>query len=371
MARIEYQVMYGATYATMTNVATDVQSVSLNIGRRRQLDQYNANTGSVTMRYPTGYVTPNALWITGTYVEIKVRLDTGLYTSLFTGRITDATVEYGIPYAGGVGNADYVTITMESHFAEWGRLQGNNYAMPADTYGGQLNRASAQTGLTAGANSQYGYFTAMPATTISSTWGDWLNKTVLTMNGRIRDIGNFISPVNQYYKFAGNHGDFSDTTNDEFFHRYEKIEFSSYADNYYTQVNVVPESYATQTVQTGAIPYRTYNVNTLNSSTAQALDYATYLLSTYQTPLIGIESVTCNLNMQIDKLPAYGADEVGKSVSVLFRGTTYNCILEGMAWSGTPQQSSATFYFSAADLNNYLVLDNTVYGKLDSNKLGY
>ena len=371
MALVEYKLMYGATYATMTETATNLQSVTLNMGRRRQLDQYSANTGSVSLRYPTGYASPNPYWVTGTWVSVLIRLGSGSFGTFFIGKITDANVSYGIPYAGGVGNADYVTLSLESNLAAWGRLQGNNYAMPADTYGSQLNRASNETGLLAVGNSQYGYFTQMPATTISGSWGDWINKTVLTMNGRIQDVGDAIYPVNQYYKFPGNSGNFSDTTNNFSNHPYSQIQFSSYADNYYTQVSVSPESYAKQTVQTGAIPYRTYSVNTLNSSAAQALDYATYLLSTYKTPVIGIESVTCNLNMQNEALPAYGAGSIGRTVSVTFRGTVYQCVIEGMTWSGTPDNASATFYFSSQDLNNYLLLDNTTYGRLDFNKLGY
>ena len=372
MALVTYKVEYGATYATCTTVATNVVSVNANIGRRRQLDQYNANTASVVLRYPTGYSSPNSSWISGTWVRISVSLaGTGVNRQVFTGRIADVSVEYGIPYQGGVGNADYVTLSLESNFAGWGRMQGNSFAMTANNFGTQMNIASSQTGLVGAANSQYGYFTSFPATTISGSWGDWINRCVLTMNGRIIDDGDSINPVNQYYKGTAVYGNFTGATNDAANHPFEQIQFSSYADNYYTQVNVVPESYTKQTVQTGAIPYRTYEVNTLNNSTGQALDYANYLLSTYKDPTLRIDSVTCNLNAQVGDVPGYGAGYVGTAVTVLFRGTTYNCIIEGSTWSGTPDHASVTFHFSSQDLNNYLLLNNTTYGRLDFNKLGY
>ena len=39
--------------------------------------------------------------------------------------------------------------------------------------------------------------------------------------------------------------------------------------------------------------------------------------------------------------------------------------------SATPAGASFTFYFSDADFNNYLILDDVIYGKLDENRLGY
>ena len=45
---------------------------------------------------------------------------TGTYRQLFVGRITDAMVQYGIPYSGGVGNADFSS--MEELDGDGGRL---------------------------------------------------------------------------------------------------------------------------------------------------------------------------------------------------------------------------------------------------------
>jgi hypothetical protein len=112
-------------------------------------------------------------------------------------------------------------------------------------------------------------------------------------------------------------------------------------------------------------------VNTLNASTGQALDYANYLLSTYHTPALAISSVRVFLNDTAFN-PSYGCGDIATEVAVTFRGTTYQCIIEGAAFSGTPQGGVyATYFVSGADLNNYLLLNNAVYGRLDFNKLGY
>jgi hypothetical protein len=377
MALFQYRVEYGATYATLSTVADNVQEVFLSYGRRAPLDQYNADTASVTLRYPNGYATPNASWVTGTWIKISGRLAGNVtYKQLWVGRIADVTVDYGIPYVdvpmvGYVGNADYVTLTCEGAFAAFGRVQGEGYAMAANTLGVQTTNASAQSGLSVTTNSQFGDAQLFPATTIDSTWGDWCNRVALTMNGKIVDIGTSIVLVNAFYRIPATFGGFSDTINDANNHPYNQISFSSLADNWYTEVTVDPESFPAATVTSGSAPYRTYLVNTLNASTSQATDYANYLLSTYKTQALRIFSITVSLNAQKGDYPSYGQGYLGTQLTVLFRGTTYQCVIEGGTFSGTPAEGTATFYLSAQDLNNYLILDNAVYGKLDNNRLGY
>lgn len=372
MAVVQYEVKCGTTYATLTTVQTNVQTVALRFGRERPLDQYSANTANVGLRYPTGYVTPNALLVTGNWVEIGIRLGTaGVYKRLFVGRIADVLVEYGIPYTGGVGNADFVTLACEGNFAAFGRLQGGTYSLPEQTLDTQMVNCQTQTGLIANADLIFGGAQTFPATPISGTWGDWLNQVALTLNGRIIDRNNEVYLVNAFYKAPNASGNFSDTTNNATNHPYEQISFSSFADNYYTQITVDPLLIGPVTVQTGVAPYRTYFVNTLSLTTGQATDFANYLLSTYQTQTTRILSVTCNLNAQSGGLPDFGSADVGDVVTVLFRGTTFNCVVEGATYQGNPKQSTATYFLSAQDLNNYLLLNDAIYGRLNFNKLGY
>jgi hypothetical protein len=373
MALYQYQVQYGATYATMSaNTASNVQNVQFNYGRRLPLDQYSAETANITLRYPNGYTSPEALFVTGTFIRIMGRLGTSNpYAQLWVGRINNVTVQYGIPYVSNVGNADFVNISCEGALAEFGRLQGFSYAMAAGELGVQLVDSNAQTALSAASYSGYGDEVDFPATTITGTWADWINSCALTMNGRITDIGSGIVISNAFFKLPATFGNFSDTTNDYNNHIYNQIEFSSLADNFYTQVTVDPESFSPATVSTGSAPFRTYQVNTLNASTAQATDYANYLLSTYKTQALRIMSITCSLNAQSIEIPRYAQGYIASQVSVLFRGTTFQCTIEGGTWSGTPESASATFYLSSRDLSNYLILNDAVYGKLDENKLGY
>lgn len=374
-----YRILYataptGVDYVQLTNV----QNIQFTVGRQAQLDQINASVGSFTMRYPTGYASPITQLVSGT--RIVIQNCTGTPYTIFCGRISDVSVEYGIPYSGSVGVADYLTVTFEGAFAAAARMQGNNYAMAAGTTAGQLGTAGAQIGVNC---SFEGQSVPLAATTISSTWGDWINRVCQTTNSRIWDTWDAgdqgsISVISPFFRPVSTIN-FSDTANNSTNQVYEKINFDSLADNFYTQVTVTPESFSAATVtKAGAsLPYRTLQSNTLNASTSQATDYANYLLSNYGQARFAISSFTCKAeaqnSFQLDKIGSTSSllYAVGTQVAVTFRGTTYQCIIEGVTMSATPAGASFTYYVSGADLNAYLILDNAVFGKLDFNKLGY
>ena len=370
----DYVVEYSTTGAALSWTAIDnVQEIAITIGRQRQLDAYNASQATINVRYPNGFTSPITEIVSGTFIQIT-NVTTNAF--MFTGVINNVDVRYGIPFAGGVGNADFLFISVEGKFAQFGRLQGSDYAMAADTLANQISDCATETNLgitVAGVQTQ-----AMAGTTVSSTWGDWVNKVLVTINGRLWDAIDTASMTvrtpNQSYPTTVN---FSDTANNATNQVYDQINFGSYADNYYTQVTVDPEGFAAQTVQTGTAPFRTLLTNTFNASTNQATDYANYLLANYDSQSFALLSISCLAEAQntfkLDSLASttYLASYPGISCTVAFRGTTFNCVIEGATVTATPESSRYTFYLSGADLNAYLILNDAVFGKLNNNKLGY
>jgi hypothetical protein len=365
----------GASYIALSNI----QSINLNIGVQAQLDQIKASTATVVIRYPTGFASPIAQLKSGTDVTIQNNTVPASPYDIWQGKISDVSVEYGMPYAAGVGNADYATITMEGYFADVGRMNGASYAMAAGTLASQMISATTQSGVGLryiGDDSRAG-----AATTVSSTWGDWVARTALTNNARMRDGAemttgkvNIISP----FSIVPFDHDFSDAptgTNQ----KYDVINFDSLSDNYYNQVSVATESFGTSTVLASGVfkPYRTYQVNTINSSAGQATDFANYLLNNYKTPKLAISSISATAEQQstfkLDQMVSIFSLYYypGCSVNITFRGTTYPCVIEGVSMNATPDSTRFTFYVSGADLNAYLLLNNATFGKLDENRLGY
>jgi hypothetical protein len=373
-----YRVFYSTDGLSFTAL-TDVQNIQFSIGRQAQLEQIKSSTGSFQMRYPTGYASPITDLVAGTQIEIQNITPLIPYT-VFSGRINNVTAEYGIPFSGGIGQADYLTVTFEGAFATLGRMQGNNYAMAAGTIFAQALSASSETGINVDPEGEGFGLQLLAATTISGTWADWLARVCQTTNSRIWDSESptfvyVVSPFNVKVSTVN----FSDVANDATNQVYNSINFDSLADNFYTQVTVTPESFAAATVtNVGAVaPFRTYQTNTLNASTAQANDFANYLLSNYGTAKFAISSFSCiaeaQSSFQLDKIGTRNTIRLapGTQVGVTFRGVTYQCIIEGVNVSATPAGALFTYYVSGADLNAYMVLDNSTFGKLDQNKLGY
>lgn len=374
----QFQYLSGVSYVTATNV----QSISINVGRRRQLDQYNASTARVEIRYPTGFASPITQFVSGTKVIIRNATSN---LDMWVGRISNVEVNYGIPYSGGVGNADRLTITCEGSFAQLGRMQGNDYVLTANTLSNQISTASTQTGLAL--TSVGSQNPSLSAYTVSGTWGDWLNMAAITTNGRLIDAIQFdgVALWSPFEVYVSNIN-FSDTANNATNQVYDNIEFASWADNFYSQVTVEPAglSPVVATNPSASAPYRTYRANTLNSSTSQATDLANYLLSNYDSSDFALTSISCLAEAQntfkLDNI-AYQSTSptvnpmfawcIGTQVNVTFRGTTFTCIIEGASMTATPQSSRYTYYLSGADLNAYLRLNNAVFGQLDYNKLGY
>jgi hypothetical protein len=381
----QYTTDFNNTPSTVWTTLDNVVSFNVNGGRQRQLDQYKADTASIVVRYPNGYASPITALKAGTTIRILVTSPGSMlfWPQVYAGYINDLQVEYGIPYVGSVGNADYLTISLESHFARFGRQQGLGLAVPADDIGYVTSFVSFYSGSTVGPGPIVGFKT-VSATTVDATYGDWLNQLLTTVNGRMTDeIPPYSTPqtviLDPSYLRTPSVG-FSDTANDATNQVYNKITFDSAAQEFYTQVTVDPVAYPEQTVQTGSAPYRTLQLNTFNSSEADALNYANYLLNNYKTPVVAISSITCSAESQnVFKLATLGAVApaanlsgcVGYQVGITFRGTTYYGVIEGWTVSGTPAGSSYTYYISGANLNAYLIFDNAVFGKLDSNRLGY
>ena len=377
-----YKVKYSADGVTFTALS-NVQNISIRLGRDKQLDAYNASSAEIEIRYPTGYASPIAALKTGTYLKIESPNYIDTSAGCFLGRIRDVRVRYGIPYSGGVGNADYLTISCEGFFAAVSRMNGASYSMSSNTPQNQLTASNAITGVTGGYNRPTGTDPVMAATTVSGTWGDWYNQLLTTLNGRMWDTNalneiNVVSPFYQNPITPAAASTFSDTPSGTQF-SYDQVDFTSYADNYWTQASITPVGLSTVTVTaTGATtPYRTYSLNSLNSTTGQATDFANYLTSLYGTQQFRIATISCLMeatskNGQLDLLGSQSpASYPGMRISVVFRGTTYSCIIEGVTISATPESSRYTFTLSSAEQNNYLILDSTVYGTLDYNKLGY
>lgn len=371
---LNYTVEYSTNLSTWTAL-TNVQAVNIQCGRQNLQDVFNPSNASVTMRYPTGYATPITALVVGTFIRVKRVGMSAIYNYIWIGTIRDVVAEYGIPYASGVGNADYLTITAEGGLAVAGRAQGNDYVVASASPQVQLDDAATQSGVQFEWTDTYTPTGQLAASTVSGSYAEWVNTLAATIGAAIVDGGNPLGAVVVPRDYNANITvGFSDTTNDATNQVYDTIRFDSLAEDYYTQVEVNTNSVGTVVVNTGVEPYRTLRVSTYNLNTAQATDLADYLLGIYGTVSFGITEVSCLAEAQNTmalELGTWWWALPGVNTTVLFRGTTYYVQILGAAISATPDQTRYTYYLADSDLTPYEVLDDPVRGQFDNRKLSW
>lgn len=381
---VEYNTTFGATYGgrrannadwvTLSNVV----GVQCSVGRQNILDAWPISQATFTIRYPNGYSTPLTRMQMGQ--QIRFTFPGGSNPGWF-GTIRDVRVEWGVPYANSKGEADYLIILAEGGLAQWGRA--NTFA---DTIaGGDFLTALSLVAVANGLS----YTTTLTNERVDSVANnnnllEWVQKSVTTFQGRLLD-GNFSAPTAStktssiYIGKANKEGlvatKFSDTTNNATSRRFQSFEFDSLADNYYDEVLVQGQSSITGQASAGATDTRTLSISAIPETTAQAENLADYLLSQFDAPLLAPSAISAiSEGQHTNNLDTLGTTDFWKlplyKVQIDFRGTTYYAQIEGVTVTATPEQSRFTYYLSPQDMNNYLILDDAVFGKLDQNRLG-
>lgn len=350
-----------------------VQSFRAFRGRRRNIDTYAAGSFSMTLFDPSETIELNdRIWI-----KTISGTPTTIGQAVFFGYITDLSWQYyydsdgdvltvqGVDLFGALGQ---VTVSYSQAAANAGRAIKDifDYAIDTLPVGIQSIDGGSGTGPAAEAQSDVSaqtytnrqaieIFNELCATEQGRLWTD----TIGEQNFRSRNKFD-VSTIN-----------FSDTTNNATNQVYKEIQFTTSAQDYFTQIVVKPVGLASQeAIAFDAVePYRSYQITTQDATTEQAKNLAEYLANNYssQTPEIAV--IKCLAEAQ--NTPKLTEIDLADKVTVTFRGQTYTMIIEGIEISATPEASEYTFYVSPADRNAYLILDDTTFGRLDFNKLGF
>lgn len=366
-----FTVEYSTDYVTWTKFS-DVQELSGRIGRSAFIDTFQPSSVSFTLRYPTGYYTPNAALVTGTWIRVK---RTGSLYTMWTGKIANVIVEWGKLYNTTTheGAFDYATVTCEGAFAQWGRLDGNDEAITEANAYYALAQVSSASGLSIGTTYDSTNSPLVSASVVSSSYADWINTFATTLSATVKDGGGQLGVYTK--DFIGTLAvSFSDTTNDATHQVYEQIQLSSQVENYFTEILVDTALYGQARAYTGSGPYRTLKLGTYSGSLSQAQDLAEYYLAIYQTPFVGISQLTCRSEAQNTWALDLGYswyDILGYRTNVTFRGTTYYMSILGSSFQATPQGSTFTYDLASAAFLPFFILDDPIYGVLDTSRLSW
>lgn len=371
------------SFATSTTYTTlpSVEQISISNGRRRQIDDYGVDQLTVESLFPSAWTVAPKLGdkiIAWVYTTAYPSYPTYNYWKMFQGRITNVDIKYGM-----VTNQDSVTITAEGLQADLGRTQINAYSVISTNTGTQVFDAANSVGvyIGAGVGSSIG-----SAQTYTGNLKAFVDTEVRTEQGRLRstataptalDMGN-LDFVPRSALFTGltdtpewSDGTLSSTTN----YKYQQVQFKSASEDYYNWVTVQPLGLASQTSSSGTTPIYSYVPDTYDVSTSQALSLAQYLRFKYDnttsTPrqlgfTIGQQS-TADAVIFLNLVSAF----MGLKIQIVLRGVRYYCVVEGVNIQATPDETRILFSVSSNDTNDFLILNDTVYGKLDNNRLGF
>lgn len=366
---------------TWYNVS-NIQALSFTKGRRRQIDDYPIDVGALTVGPIPAWSPPplvgNRILF---YFDYPGLISGQTEFQFFWGRISDVQFNYGP-----VTNEDTVEIAVDGIQAELGRAQLNALAISQGLTDDQVFEISTAAGITvAGFDGR--------STGAALTWTgnayDALSLITRTEEARFfADLSNGSAELNNPILWWYGRDSIRATTTSLHFGdgttaappigtalKYEAIVFRSAAEEYYNSVTIQPESgsVAIQTASTGETPQFGLTRQTNDVSNTQALNHAQYLLNQYSTRASTIREVTFTDQQQPggNSFVLQALECINTKIVVGFRSVVYNAIGEGVVVNATPGQTRVTVVMSPADNNAYLILDDPIYGKLDSNRLGF
>lgn len=369
--------------ANGVDITSMVTSLTWDYGRKQLTDRWTPYIMEVELIPTPSFTAPQI----GQLLEYNPNFIDDTATA--RGIITDVKRTYGIPKDATTGAtpADRVRITASSiYMYKLSTAKVNGASLGSSSIAYALNALQTAAGtsvpiqLSGGmltVTTPYNTFTAQTQTYTGNVL-DYVNLMTTACCGYVNEggygsIGLYMPDslkLSQYGENADNpvvatYSDADANNAGTVTFRYDQIEFYSSADNTYDKINITYNNQtATAVAGTGTTTYTT-NTPLANASDAAqtASVMSKQLASDNPTPfrISMSNAVTGNL------VPYVGLS--GYSAKVKFRGTTYNCIVEGWTVTQTPGEARYTVYFSPS-IGVPLVLDSTAFGILDTNILG-
>lgn len=343
----------------------NIQEVQIQSGRRRITDLLTAGTATVRGRRPD--LLPSLL-IGDTinltlYAPYPNQPGPGDYDMGFSYRVADLTIEYGE-----VSAMDTWTLELEDAIAYLGRASlstttiasGTSTATAANTIAtaaGLSQTTTAGTTTTTSGQTVTGQNALEVYQILANTEAAWINCDGDNMYWRPRN--SWQSQVT-FYDFTDN-GTSATIT-------YTDYRTASLAENYADKIVVRPRGSSDVITGTGIF---SYNLDSYSFDTAQASNLASFWQAALDVDYVTPRQISYMLNGNY----ATALNVVGQSAlhgaTVTFRGTTTSNIITGFQIYGSLDATYVTLYLSATNFLNFLVLDDAIYGKLDSNRLGW
>lgn len=365
MSNYEWIVFHnGVTASELANV----QSFTVTKGRQQIQDPFRVGTAVISGRVPSGLPT----------IEIGDGIDIFNYSvspavAVFRGEVADFRINYGA-----TPELDTWEILCDDGFASLGRAFATGSLTAGDQpFTAALYLIATVAGLTIsneypsiGSNSTVSAFSFTNENVFNI-----IQDLIFTEQGRIYPIqpGQFAwvnrAAIGQLPTVCS----FSDgtLTASAPVVKMQNAEFYSQADSRFDRVIIEPQGLASQT--SGTTTGTAFERRSLDQTTTQAKNLADYVLSTLQVnrAVPYKVSTTSEVQSNFAVIDAFVKAGRGIRAQVIIRGALSNVFIEGASLTATPAQTRFSFNLVSTQAQNFLILDDPVFGVLDANRLGF
>jgi len=373
----------GLAYADLTSL---VESVNITRGRSRQLDQFNAGTATVSFNNSSRILDPlNTSSIYYPYVlprcPIQI-LANGI--PIYTGLITDWNLDYDI-----ASNGDRMYAACSDSFTVLANTTLVAHTVTAETTNARINTVLDYTEVAYQGARNIGTGTSTlgaSATSSGFNIADGTNLLTYLQLVNTSEQGYLFVSADGTLTFKGRSSVLNPVSGATFSYTgsipYQTI-LSQYGDELLYNYIVTQSPAGVQQITSDATSIALYQsqslnlTNLLNSTVTEVAGLGNYLLGKYKNPVLRFTNISTQMaalstaNQNI----CFGLDltSIATVVKNFTTGTpateSQTLIVSGVSHNITPGSHIISYTFESTDGNQYLTLDDAIFGTLSTTNL--
>ena len=369
----------GVTFVDLTSL---VQSVNITRSRSRQLDQFNAGTATIAFYNATEVLNP-VNTASPYYPYVLPRCPVQILANgipIYTGLITDWNLDYNM------ANQDMMYASCADNFTVLANQELNAVTPSAEATGARINTILDLP--------EINYQGARSIDAGSSTLGAYaISQDTVCLNYlqqvNTSEQGYLFMSANGTLTFKGRSSVLNPVAGATFNTDGTGLPYQTLINQYgdellYNYIVTQSPAGAAQITSnaTSIALYQSQNYNLLdllNSTTTEVAGLGNYLLGKYQNPVLRFTGLSTQLTAlsEANQNIALALDltSICSVVKNFVVGTpateTQTLIVSGVSHSITPGSHIISYTFESTDGNQYLTLDNSIFGTLDNNLLSF
>jgi hypothetical protein len=367
---------------TMVDLTSIVESVNITRGRNRQLDQFNAGTATIAFNNQTEVLNPSNT-ASPYYPFVLPRCPVQILANgipIYTGLVTDWNLDYDI------SNKDMMYASCADNFTVLANQALNALTPSSQATGARINTILDLT--------EINYQGARSIDTGSSTLGAYaIDQDTVCLNYlqqvNTSEQGYLFMSANGTLTFKGRSSVLNPVAGATFNTDGTGLPYQTLINQYgdellYNYIVTQSPAGAVQTTSnaTSIALYQAQQyalTNLLNSTTTEVAGLGNYLLGKYKDPVLrftglstqltALSSANQNIALTLDLTSICS---VVKNFVVGTPATeTQTLIVSGVSHNITPGSHIISYTFESTDGNQYLTLNDSIFGTLDNNLLSF